>query len=41
MFRRTMQDFPIMIPVIRRHDTSVYGASDRVTWTGAAPPPGF
>src|SRR3984893_7138244 len=35
MIRSTMQDFPLTIPAIMRHGTSVYGASECVTWTGA------
>ena len=37
MIRSTMQDFPLTIPAIMRHGTSVYGASECVTWTGALP----
>ena len=37
MIRSTMQEFPLTIPAIMRHGTSVYGASECVTWTGAAP----
>jgi fatty-acyl-CoA synthase len=37
MIRSTMQDFPLTIPAIMRHGTSVYGASACVTWTGALP----
>lgn len=35
MIRSTMQEFPLTIPAIMRHGTSVYGASECVTWTGA------
>ena len=37
MIRSTMQEFPLTIPAIMRHGTSVYGASECVTWTGAVP----
>ena len=37
MIRSTMQEFPLTIPAIMRHGTSVYGASECVTWTGALP----
>ena len=37
MIRSTMQEFPLTVPAITRHGTSVYGASECVTWTGAAP----
>ncbi len=37
MIRSTMQDFPLTIPAIMRHGTSVYGASECVTWTGGVP----
>ena len=37
MIRSTMQDFQLTIPAIMRHGTAVYGASECVTWTGAAP----
>jgi fatty-acyl-CoA synthase len=35
MISSTMQDFPLTIGAIMRHGTSVYGASECVTWTGA------
>ena len=35
MIRSTMQDFPLTIGAIMRHGTTVYGASECVTWTGA------
>jgi acyl-CoA synthetase (AMP-forming)/AMP-acid ligase II len=35
MIRSTMQEYPLTIGAIRRHGTSVYGASECVTWTGA------
>src|ERR1700730_18752233 len=37
MIRSTMQEFPLTIPAIMRHGTSVYGASECVTCTGAVP----
>src|SRR5580704_285065 len=37
MIRSTMQEFPLTIPAIMRHGTSVYGTSECVTWTGAVP----
>ena len=37
MIRSTMQEFPLTIPAIMRHGTSVYGTSECVTWTGALP----
>ena len=37
MIRSTMQEFPLTIPAIMRHGTSVYGASECVTWTGTVP----
>jgi fatty-acyl-CoA synthase len=32
-----MQDFPLTVTAILRHGASVYGESECVTWTGAAP----